>query len=113
MPHTACVCVHVVILPQGVGKRHNRIANELELILKIGILTRESFLGGAVAAVVVVRCTGAARITALEMVLPELCNDKRRSMLSRLPSRWEGEWRHSQITYPQTRDCAGYSPRLG
>lgn len=84
MPHTACacVCVRVVSLPQGVGKRHYRIANELKLILKIGILARESLLGGAVATVVVVRCTGAARITALEVVLPELCNDRRRSMLS-------------------------------
>lgn len=88
--HTLCVCVRVVSLPQGIGKRHNRIANELKLILKIGILTRESLLGGAVAAVVVVRCTGTARITALEMVFPELCNDRRRSMLSRLPSRGGG-----------------------
>lgn len=87
--HCVCmrVCVRVVSLPQGVGKRHYRIANELKLILKIGILTRESLLGGAVATVVVVRCTGAARITALEMVLPELCNDRRRSMLSPIPSR--------------------------
>lgn len=87
--HCVCmrVCVRVVSLPQGVGKRHYRIANELKLILKIGILTRESLLGGAVATVVVVRCTGAARITALEMVLPELCNDTRNSMLSPIPSR--------------------------
>lgn len=86
------VCVSVVSLPQGVGKRHYRIANELKLILKIGILTWESLLGGAVATVVVVRCAGAARITALEMVLPELCNDRQRSMLSPIPSRrGEGE----------------------
>lgn len=109
----ACVCVRVVSLPQGVGKRHYRIANELKLILKIGILARESLLGGAVATVVVVRCTGAARITALEMVFPELCNDRRRSMLS--PNRGGSEeWRHRrQITYPQTRDCVDCSPRLG
>lgn len=90
--HCVCmrVCVRVVSLPQGVGKRHYRIANELKLILKIGILARESLLGGAVATVVVVRCTGAARITALEMVLPELCNDRRRSMLSPIPSRGGG-----------------------
>lgn len=84
------MCVRVVSLPQGVGKRHYRIANELKLILKIGILARESLLGGAVATVVVVRCTGAARITALEMVFPELCNDRRRSMLSPIPNRGGG-----------------------
>lgn len=71
--HAACP-VRVVNSPQGVGKRHYRIANELKLILEIGILARESLLGGTVAAVVVVRCACAARITALEMVLPELCN---------------------------------------
>lgn len=76
------VCVCVVSLPQGIGKRHYRIANELKLILEIGILTRESLLCGTIAAVVVVRRACAARITALEMVLPELCNHRRAQHIS-------------------------------
>lgn len=62
--------VHV---PQRNGEGHDRITDELQLVLENRVLGRETLLAGAVAGVaLVVGGASAVRVAALEMVLPEL-----------------------------------------
>lgn len=105
-----CVCC----LPQGIGKCHYRIANELQLILKVSVLPREALLGGAGARIVVVGCAGAARVAALKVVLPEFCKSGSVNLAERIsPGRTKAARTKRDFSYPRTRDCAGYSPRSG
>lgn len=64
-------------LPQRVGKGHDGVADELQLVLKVRIVLGELLLRGARVRVgLVVGRQRAVGVAALEVVLPEFCKEE-------------------------------------
>ena len=64
-----------LLLPEGVGEGHDGVADELELRLELRVGGGEALAARAAPRVVaVVGRRQRARVAALEVVLPELCN---------------------------------------
>ena len=69
----------VSFLPEGVCERHDGVADELELRLELRVGRRQPLPPRAPPRVVpVVRRRQAPGVAALEVVLPELCNQMQR-----------------------------------
>ena len=62
---------------EGVGEGHDSVADELQLVLEDGVLPRQALPSGAgLIVAAVVRRQGRVGVAAVEVVLPELCNNK-------------------------------------